>query len=100
MSTHADALREVDGHLAAAAEHLRAGRHESAAWHVGRARGVVARALEGNGVDPIANPTGATGTQTSNGQSPRAFTPEQIRQRDQLRGCQMGYEARMQGRLR
>ncbi len=56
----------------------------------------------GTGHDPAANPSAAMGAQTSDGQSPRAFTPDQIRQRDQLAGCRAGYEARMRalGRIR
>ncbi len=45
--------------------------------------------------DPTINPTAAMGAQVSDGREPRATTPEEIRQRDQLRGCRASYDAEM-----
>jgi hypothetical protein len=91
------ALEEARTHLAVALEHHAAGRHSAVKRRIELARSAIDDVLDAHSA---ANPTAEMGAQVSDGQSPRTFTPEQIRQRDQLAGCRAGYEARMRGRLR
>lgn len=46
--------------------------------------------------DPVANPTAAMGAQTSNGQSPRDYSPEAIRERDQRRAVEFCHARRLE----
>jgi hypothetical protein len=50
---------------------------------------------ESDEINPAANPTAAQGAQVSNGQSPRSYTPEEIRQRDQRTSVDAAYRRRM-----
>lgn len=95
---HRAALEEATDHLDRALEHHSNGRHGAVKRAVQAAQGCIDRALKAlkpESHDPVANPTAAQGAQVSNGQSPRAYTAEEIRRRDQLNGCQLGYEARL-----
>lgn len=65
---HTQALEQVRDHLSAARDHLDEDRPMSARRRIGLARGIVDRELEALAA---ANPTGAMGAQTSDGQSPR-----------------------------
>src|ERR1700743_2640402 len=92
-------LTEANEHLDQALEHHAGSRHGSVKSRVELARGCVQRAIEGIN-DAIANPTAAAGAQASGGQSdgksspPRSADPEIRRQRDQLRSCEISFEAR------
>ncbi len=101
MSDH---LKEAAEHLDMALEHHAAGRYASVKRRIELARTCIERAIEAAPAahDPIANPTAATGAQTSNGQQPRSHDPETRRQRDQLRSCEIAYNERLRqlGRLR
>ncbi len=50
---------------------------------------------ESDEIDPVANPTAAQGAQVSNGQSPRSYTPEEIRARDQRASVDAAYRRRI-----
>jgi hypothetical protein len=91
------ALTEASSLLAQAVEHHDAGRPGSARRCIKNAQACVDRAIAEappEAHDPIANPTAATGAQTSNGQQPRNYSPEAIRARDQLRSVEYAYEVR------
>jgi hypothetical protein len=78
------ALTEVSSHLAQAIDHHDAGRPGSARRSIKAAQACVARAIKEapqDAPDPIANPTGAMGAQTSDGQQPRAITAEDLAKR-------------------
>lgn len=89
--------RALEAHVSADSTAL--GRHlralETAHARLADAHDDLERALADGGSDPTVNPTGAMGAQTSAGQSPRDFSPEAIRRRDQLRGCEAGYAVRL-----
>jgi hypothetical protein len=75
------ALKEAASHLAKAIDHHDAGRPGSTRRCIKSAQDCVARAMKEaptEAPDPIANPTGATGAQTSDGQQPRAVTAEDM----------------------
>ena len=97
MSQH---LHDAVDHLDAALEHHEAGRRNSAKRRIELARACIERAIS-ESHSAIANPTAATGAQTSNGQQPRSYNPEVRRQQDQLRSCEISYSERMKhlGRL-
>lgn len=85
---------EVDGDSTAARRHLRA----IAAAHtkLEGAHDAIDRSLaSASGEDPITNPTGAMGAQTSSGQSPRDSSPEAVRLRDQRAGIDAAYRRRV-----
>jgi hypothetical protein len=90
-------LIEANDHLSVALESHAAGNHSSVKRRIELARGCVQRAIDGH--DPTVNPTAAQGAQTSDGPSdgqsaPRSYDPEVRRQQDQLRSCQIAYDAR------
>jgi len=86
-------LTEASEHLDQALEHHAAGRHASVKRRIELARGCLQRAIDG-ALDAITNPTATQGAQTSDGQAPRSVDPEIRRQQDQLRSCQVAYDAR------
>lgn len=86
----------ADGDDGAVRRHLRGAR--SAHEKMEEAHAQIERSLEEPGSeahDPITNPSASEGAQASNGQQPRYYTAEERRQRDQLAGCRLGYDAKM-----
>ncbi len=85
----------VDGDGSATRRHLR----EVAAAHakLRDAHDAIARSIrdEPDGHDPAVNPSAAMGAQTSAGQSPRDYSPEAIRQRDQRASIEAAYKRRV-----
>jgi hypothetical protein len=74
----------------------------SARRSVEKAKGCLDRALEEPAShNSIANPSGAMGAQTSAGHSPRDYSPEAVRARDQQRAIEHAhaFRARIPGRL-
>lgn len=92
MSTHTE-LAEAKDHLDAALDHHADGRHGAVKRRVELARACVQRAIEAS--PEYVDPTKAAGAQVSNGQSPRSFTPEEIRLRDQRAGINASYQRRI-----
>lgn len=87
-------LDDANEHLSKALEHHANGHHSSVKRRIELARACIQRAIDGAN-DAIANPTAAQGAQASNGQQPRCYTAEERRQRDQLAGCRLGYDAKI-----
>lgn len=92
-NTAKSALNDAADHLDQALEHHAAGQHSSVKRRIDLARACIQRAIESS--PGYQDPTAAMGAQVSNGQSPRSLDPEAIRQRDQLRGCELAYETRL-----
>lgn len=101
MTDHVSELQRAHEHLGEALEHLENDRPNSAKRRCELARAAVGRVLDGMGyVEPTHDTNNQGGAQVSAGREPRAITPEDIRRRDQLTGCRMGYAARTGGRIR
>jgi hypothetical protein len=90
------ALSEAKEHLDAGLVHHAAGNHDGTKRRMELARACVQRAIEAS--PEYTDPTKAAGAQVSNGQSPRSLTVDEIRARDQRRGCDASYRRRMEGR--
>lgn len=96
--------RTIGRHLSDALDAHASGDHETVAQHLraaqsahawlGSAHADIESEIE-DGIDPIANPTGAMGAQTSDGQQPRSFSAEEIRARDQRAAVDLGYRERL-----
>jgi hypothetical protein len=89
-------LSDAAAHLENALDHHAAGRQSAVKSSIQSAQRCVQRAIEqSNGHDPAINPTAAMGAQVSNGQSPRDYSPEAIRARDQRRAVDFAYQERL-----
>jgi hypothetical protein len=96
MSNLTDAKKQI----AAALNHHDDGRYGAARRAVQAAGESIDRAIKASdGIDPIANPTGAMGAQASNGPQPRSLDHEERRRRDQLKSCDLAYERELDRQL-
>lgn len=92
-------IEDAHAHLENALAHHETGHYAAAQRETRAAKALLETAIADAKPaehDEISNPTANAGAQVSNGQAPRALlTPEQRRQCDQLRGCQLGYDAKL-----